>query len=503
MNRISDFNYYGKRETIDYDYIEQCIEDKNEKKLLNKVYYEALCEGFKENESVKYMMSAILKQIAKQKELPFSGGMDEKIMISVPSLLLSILHFLYQEEALIDDLKNQLNNVQNPLVDEIEIIYKNALKKLRKKIDDYNDYDKLKEDCKVLNALYESKRKNIENIPSDGVLFIHGFETYKKELKECITNLICYRDSIVKNFDSIYMDPSLLGSFNNNKYMFIIFSKKLESFAYDTADENEIYPLLTYIKETVDSDVSNLYYYKRNEKTNEYNIKYTYSDFLDEAYKFIKKNPQLNFDIIPSGFFDGWNRDDINEFLDMYTDDSKKNFEIVDPKYIFLPSGNKEKGPGINSYTQNIENIKLAIEKKEFYDKNRDMIHTTLLGKNKFKGYIANILKNGHVIFEKYDIINGCLSTRPGAAYIMNIESFNELSKKDIQELRRMTKEQQSDLTSYEKINYICHSGNWTDRLQKYFDSVTGVSEEDINEVVINASDTNIKEKNKIYYKHL
>lgn len=502
---ISKLNYFGKYEYLKYDYFEQCIGDKSEKVQFSNGYKALLKAGFNDNKNVAYMLSDLLEQAANARAIDFVGGINEHIKISPYNLIFELASALLQGNNL-DEEKKQFNASNDGILENTTKAYKKLLKSMRKKIDEYDNFYTLKSDFPLLNMLYEDKRTIMEKIPKDKPIPIPNMQSYKDGMKECLTNLICYTNHMVDYFLNHGLSLSPLKSFNNDKYMFIIFSLKLETLKEMTGISNEIYPLMTYINETCDKENMDLYFYKYNNETEKCDIKYTYKDFLTEAYSYIKENPQINFDNIPVGFFDEWERDDIDEFLDMYTDDSDKNFEIVDPEYIFLPSGtrdnNSKQSQNGKSSRNNDSMIRLAIEKREFYDSNRDKIHTMLLGKNRFRGYVANVLNNGYVIFEKYDIVNGRLSDKAGAAYIMNIDNFNSLSSTSIQELRDTVSKQPKDMPVYQKINYVCHSGNWKEKLQAYFDSYTGINNDDIDKVIVNSSDRNIvNENNHIYVK--
>ena len=101
------------------------------------------------------------------------------------------------------------------------------------------------------------------------------------------------------------------------------------------------------------------------------------------------------------------------------------------------------------------------------------------MGKNKFEGYIAHVCKNGYVVFEKHDR-NHMISNQSGAAYIMTINNFNEFSKKSITEIREYVKQNPSG-----DIEYLCHSGNWMNRLQNVVDRTTGISLPEIERVLL------------------
>ena len=506
INDIKKLNYLGSMVKLPYNYLEQCLKDKGEKKLFYKSYNLSLKSVFEDNELVSAMLSNILEQMADLRFIRFEGGYNNYVTLSLFDLYYQIISFLCSSNNKMEDILKNSKFKNELTIVEAAKEYKNILKILRKKIDEYKNQESLRSDFNPLISLCDKKQKYIGNQINNAIIF-HNFNDHKTKLQECLTNLICYSDHMLEKYSKYGFDLKCIENFDNEKYMFIVFCENIRMIKEYGYFKNEIYPILTYITNSIEKDNDKLYYYKYNKDTQKFDIKYTYKDFLMEVNDYIKNNPKLNFDPIPVGFFDEWDYNDINEFLDLYSDDSDKNFEIIDPEYIFLPSGsinNRLKTTdSLKAKDDDINAMKLTIEKRSFYDMNRDKIHTMLLGKNRFKGYVANILNNGYVIFEKYDIVNNCLSNKLGAAYIMNIDSFNELSKKNIQELRRMTNDQSSDLDSYHRVNYICHRGNWQERLQPYFNQKTGVSEESINQIVINSSDSNIRDNKKIYVKSM
>ena len=224
-----------------------------------------------------------------------------------------------------------------------------------------------------------------------------------------------------------------------------------------------------------------------DEKTRRYTAKYTYNDFLKKLQEYVKKYREINCDILPFNYFEGWDSKEVDEFLDFFTEETLSNFKEIDPEVLFLPAGKndsirKEKGTS-TEIKEKVFSL-LPLEKREFYSKNRDKIHMSLLGEKKFKGYILNVLNNGYIIFEKYDTKEGDISNKNAAAYIMNIFNFKTLYEMNPREIRKISKTQDKNKPLFDRIDYKCHMGNWQEYLQKFFDEDTGLNTNDVDEVL-------------------
>ncbi len=509
---LKKINYFGEFESLDFEHVVQCF-DKKSRKEFEAVYKQQLEEIFNSNKDVRNMLDTVIDDFVKFKLIRFvcySGDSANLLSVSQNDLCDSIIYVLCYDNDLKDVFSNyreeriSYEGPSDNYIDHLINSFKKALKTIRKRIDECDDFNKLKNEYLYVNSLLDNLKRKKENIDENQTIVFSSFDDYKDQLKQCLTQLIVYSKHMIKNTsETVIVLPEEEG--NIDKYIFIIFSEKLKQLKNNNADENEIYPIITYFNTTKSGNIESLKYKRLNLETNKYDIEYNYQDFIQDLSDYIQQKPNINLDNIPLGFFEGWKLEEIDDFLNLYTDDSSKNFEVIDPEYIFLPFGhNDSKKDSANSSEKHTShrNFQLSLEKKAFYDKNRDKIHTLLLGKNKFNGYIANILKNGYVIFEKYDIQSNGLSNKLGAAYVMNIDNFNNLSSKTITEIRDIVHQQPADLPVYQKINYICHSGNWQERLQAYFDQYTGIDEHHIKEVVVNSSDRHlISNSNLIYTK--
>ena len=369
-------------------------------------------------------------------------------------------------------------------------VFRDAIRDVRKQLTDieksgkYN-VNQLKEDysgiisvgCSILSNNIKENGKTIMDIRK----VIHeGIEFLTKLI---FANKVMYKKTLDHPLD--------LDKYNIDKdryafYMFSVYLQGLEN--VDAKNINRvIYPILSYFNETRDKDNSKLYYYTFNRETNEYTIKYTYKDFVEKLQNYIKAHRDINCDILPFDYFEGWNSEEVNEFLDLFTEETLENFKEIDPEVLFLP--NSRSVP--SGETRNTDTVKkeavfslLPLEKREFYSKNRDKIHMSLLGEKKFKGYILNVLNNGYVIFEKYDTKEGDISSKSAAAYIMNIFNFKSLYEMSPSKIREFIKSQDKSKPLFDRVDYKCHMGNWQEHLQKYFDEDTGINPKDVEEVL-------------------
>ena len=309
-----------------------------------------------------------------------------------------------------------------------------------------------------------------------------------KEGIDCLTQLIFANKKL---HNCIKKHPIDLEKYNINKekLAFVIFSGDLDYIlAHDNGGEinKNIYPILSYFKETVGRDNSNLSYYDYDSKTSDYTYEYTYKSFLESLQEYVKAHRESNCDILPFDYFNGWSPGEVDEFLNIFTEETLSNFKEIDPEVLFLPNGkgtSKMEKKNKDTIKKEIAFSLLPLEKREFYSKNRDKIHMSLLGEKKFKGYILNVLNNGYVIFEKYDTKEGDISSKSAAAYIMNIFNFKSLYEMSPSEVRTFIKSQDKSKPLFDKVDYKCHMGNWQEHLQKYFDEDTGIIPKDIDEV--------------------
>jgi len=322
------------------------------------------------------------------------------------------------------------------------------------------------------------------NIDSDKLIGEHVVEidTVVDEAIQCLTQLIFANKTM---YDATLKNTLELEKYNidKDKYLFYVFSTYLTGITNwdDGKVDKNIYPVLSYFKETVDTDTSKLFFYDHKNK------KYTFKDFIEKLQEYVKKHKEVNCDVLPFDYFEGWDSEEVNEFLDIFTEETLSNFKEIDPEVLFLPNSKGESLPKEKGTPTEVKEkvfSLLPLEKREFYSKNRDKIHMSLLGEKKFILYILNVLNNGYIIFEKYDTKEGDISSKNAAAYIMNIFNFKSLYTMNIKEIREFIKSQDKSKPLFDRVDYKCHMGNWQEYLQKFFDEDTGINTNDIDEVL-------------------
>lgn len=221
---------------------------------------------------------------------------------------------------------------------------------------------------------------------------------------------------------------------------------------------------------------------------------YSFSDFSKSLQEYLLKHKEVNMERIDDGFFDGWSAEEVNEYLDEFEKETLKKFEVIDPNSVFFPPNKSENkniliNNDIYDKNQSKEESLLSLKKRQFYADHNDEIYQCLMGKDEFKGHIAMVLKNGYVIFEKYDVKDENFSTKNGAAYIMTINNFNKFSKKSLTEVREYIKNQDDGIINMDKITFRCHRGNWEEYISEYFNKDTGIDLNTIQNAVQSASE--------------
>lgn len=208
---------------------------------------------------------------------------------------------------------------------------------------------------------------------------------------------------------------------------------------------------------------------------------YTFKDFSKSLQEYLLQHKEVNMERFDDGFFDGWSAQDVDNYLIEFEKETLKKFEVIDPNSVFFPIEKKDEVKLENSNkTEKIEKENkseslLSLKKRQFYADHNDKIYQCLMGKDEFKGHIAMVLKNGYVIFEKYDVKDENFSTKNGAAYIMTINNFNRFSKKSLTEVREYIRNQEEGIVSMDKITFRCHRGDWEEFIEEYFNLDTGI----------------------------
>lgn len=309
----------------------------------------------------------------------------------------------------------------------------------------------------------------------------------KQQMNDIITKVLvnnrALKDELFnEKFNALYsaMDIEMM--------KFDIYSNLLENIVLKNDDNNYIYSIINYYQKNEDNDdIRKKVILFRNKK-------YTFNDFEKNIQKYLLQHKEVNLERIDDGFFDNWSAEEVNEYLDEFEKETLKKFEVIDPNSVFFPpTKNENKNILINNdvYDKNKtkEESLLSLKKRQFYADHNDEIYQCLMGKDEFKGHIAMVLKNGYVIFEKYDVKDENFSTKNGAAYIMTINNFNKFSKKSLTEVREYIKNQDDGIINMDKITFRCHRGNWEEYISEYFDKDTGIDLNTIQIAVQSASE--------------
>lgn len=388
----------------------------------------------------------------------------------------------FVEKGIMD--KQEFKDFNNYLVpDEIKKFTRSKLKELRKIINNIDD----KELCDYLDNLSPSLKNFINdklnlNNPEELKSFISIpiVDTARKVLNQLITDLLMDNKYVYEDLLKEVKDISFMDYIDEEKFLLLLNSKMLDLCKKDYDDQTMIYSVINYYYSRMnDESVNKLKILKLNKD----NIleEYSFKDFCVKLQDYIKEHKEVNMTELGLDFFRGWNSDEITEFLDAFSKETLENFEVINPDAIYIPYGDyekkseKEHSPSVKSVSNSKSISLLTLRKRKFYADNRPKIYTSLMGKNKFSGYIANIFLNGYVIFEKYDNKDQDISTASGAAYYMPITCFNTFCQKTISEIRDFVK-----LYPSTKINFRTHRGDWEKDLQKIIDGETTFSIEDI-----------------------
>lgn len=506
LEEINKLSYLNFTSESSIEILLQFVRDDNQKKELKRAYDNLKKQIFTYNEIIEKLYEEHLKNLFDLNFISYDGSnyvisllnfFDVMRIIVCPSVESYMKNqersFMMDDEwitfgyekckQLLKDARNEIEETKNNLKN-VKALY----------AEDYYDksyeiYNNLKNKYRYIFDVAEKiSTKNMNGSKSASVSEV----IYNAS--KLITNLLFFIKDIKKNYMTFGLDISGL-DIDKEKYAFYIFSQNLICLKNSTNNDlvNPIYPVLTYFSETKDTDTSGLFFYGYDEETGNFINKYTYEDFLKDLQEYIKKHKEINCDYLPFDFFEGWTIEEKNDFLDLFTEDTLSNFYIADPDTIFLPYGTSTKKDSEKGNTEHEpksptpkEFSPLSLEKRSYYSKYKDKIYVSLLGRNMFKGYIANVLYNGNIIFEKYDAVERNISSKAGAAYIMNIHNFNIFSSMSITEIRNYIKTHDCS-NLFSKVDFECHRGNWQERLDKYFNEETGITFDEVKSFVTKA----------------
>ena len=494
FEELSKLNYCGVGMELNTDILLQAIPNKADRDKFIDDYSNAIKQIFADSHGVDKILLDIIyghKLYCITNVVPVPN--TSSVVISYLSLASNILTYVCVGKnkdlsRVSKKFEGQARGITQDM--DFSVEYRDILRKIRKQLTDIRSneqYDSIKigNDYPSLMTMAGYKIYGGARAKDKRLLPLRASVD---EAIECLTQLIFANKNLLLNTLNYSLD---LDKYNidKDKYLFYTFSFMLNAINSRNSSEidKNIYPILSYYKETVNEDTSKLFYYIYTDENKKDGKKYTYADFIDKLQDYVKKHREINCDILPFNYFDGWDPIEVDEFLKFFTEETLSNFKEIDPEVLFLPNGkgtsNIERGNADSIKKEAVFSL-LPLEKREFYSKNRDKIHMSLLGEKKFKGYILNVLNNGYVIFEKYDTKEGDISNKNAAAYIMNIFNFKSLYEMSPSEIRKFAKAQDKSKPLFDRIDYKCHMGKWQERLQKYFDEDTGLTIDDIDEVL-------------------
>ena len=434
---IFRLNYYNGRSAINTKVLLQCIPNKEDKKRFIKDYNNIVNSIFTKCAGIDNILHEFLELNSKNLYIQVVSEEDDYVYLNYWNFLFNILAYvcrgknyeMFDIRKLIEEAEDYENIKDIASKEFVEII--RTLRKELMDIDSNGVYSdqKINELMHDYPSIFEMAEVSIRQKQEPYVKYFH-IDSGIKEGINCLTQLIFANK---KFYDCIKKHPIDLEKYNvdKEKLAFVLFAGDLDYILEKDQDggkiNKNIYPILSYFKETVNNDNGHLSYYDYDVKTDDFTHKHTYKSFVESLQEYVKRHREVNCDILPLNYFEGWSSEEVNEFLDIFTEETLSNFKEIDPGVLFLPNGkgtagDREKGTP-TEVKEKVFSL-LPLEKREFYSKNRDKIYMSLLGEKKFKGYILNVLNNGYIIFEKYDTKEGDISNKNAAAYIMNIFNF-------------------------------------------------------------------------------
>lgn len=370
-----------------------------------------------------------------------------------------------------DEEHKLIYSILNNDADTVRVLTNKYIKEIRTKLSHMDNSDEIDDFISnhyyinnyylKCNELYNNKF--INNLISKKVIF-------KEILCKQITDIIVHNKDLVKFFHEKELNTEILQDINKEKFLFYLASSTL----YMCSKYEEVQPSVYY--------AINYYLHKTEDSTTNISIKvdnssYSFTNFAKDLKEYLQKHPTIGMKRFKEDTFKGWTPEEVKDCLTTLNEETLKNFSIINTEDVYIPNSESDTNER-KQVKRNSRNTKKSVEeynsisiaKKMFYTSNKEQIYKTLMGKNKFDGYIAHVLKNGYVIFEKFDKTTGTISNQSGAAYIMTIDNFNEFSTKSIGEIREYVK-----LHPQGDINYKCHAGNWMPSLQKVIDKKTDI----------------------------
>ncbi len=398
-----------------------------------------------------------------------SGSQRKQLYINYYSLTQIMLYYFYTDISH-NELLAMISNCND--IDEVKDVINVKLKELRQEI----------KECSSLMDLEHFSQSHCE-------LYSHAIDQVKDEngrvkpkevvenIEQQLTAVIVNQMHLIDFVKSAIFNEEILEGINKEKFMFYLAGATLDDCSLIESTDMSIYYAINYYMHKIENGVPNINVTLRGNK-------YSFLTFTKKLKEYIKKHPDVDMVRFKNNTFSDFSPEEVKEYLLDFHKSTLSNFDIVETDEVYIPNGTdtgitRERVKRGRRPTRPQEISKLTLQKRKFYQNNKEQVYITLMGKNKFEGYIAHVCKNGYVVFEKHDR-NHMISNQSGAAYIMTINNFNEFSKKSITEIREYVKQNPSG-----DIEYLCHSGNWMNRLQNVVDRTTGISLPEIERVLL------------------
>lgn len=457
---------YGTSVPIDINELEKLFDKKEDRKEFHK-YIDVIKKDLIEKYKLpKYIVNAYIEN---GRIFSFEhDSMKKAFYFDYYTLLeISCAYFLDEKEA--EEFSKQLFCLP---MDEAKIAMNKRLKELRTQLNNIDEYSTVKnfmdQHVNFLNGTLIDIFGDKKEVNTNG----------REYMSQIITDFIVNHKYLLDFFQKNCVNNAMLDGINKEKFLFYLAGSTLQKcFQFEEVDPAIYYAINYYLHKT-EEGIPNI-------KITVGENSYSFLTFSKQLQAYLKTHPNVGMRKFKPDTFKGCTPEEVKGYLLELQNETLQNFDVVDTDDVYLPNGvdtgvKRGKSTGEKSSRKTAEVSKLTLQKRKFYRENKEQIYMTLRGKNKFNGYVAHVFKNGYVVFEKHDRQSNMISNQSGAAYIMTIHNFNEFSKKTIPEIREYVKKNPDG-----DISYLCHSGNWMERLQRVIDQTTGIDLSEIDRVMM------------------
>lgn len=178
--------------------------------------------------------------------------------------------------------------------------------------------------------------------------------------------------------------------------------------------------------------------------------------------EFLIKNPKVQIVDFDKKYFEGFDLNDVEEFMNIYFKDLRANwdfFDGTDDSFDQVVISDIVDGDKNRTKSSQEHLVELYMAKKEFFDLSDPRYR--IKGKKTFNGYIGYIYPNGKVVLEKFFNNSDKSALSDGnAIYVMDIVNFYELSQKS-----------KSTLIAENLCHRYVHRGNWQEKVAREINS--------------------------------